>query len=206
MTLSSPARIPPASSSTRNAILEAATRAFAGKGYASTTMDDIAAMAGVSRRIIYHHFASKREILEAASVEQSARFLDEVRAAVPAGLAFDEYVFGCLCHVIEKAPSSPLFTLDIARDTDLDPVALYFASPDIIAGWVELFRGPYTEALRARTLKQDVVLEKLVAWFGRITTSYLKYPLPGETPEEIRDSLRVFFIAGLRPTVADARD
>ena len=146
----------------------------------------------------------KRERLHVA--QRLHRGVDEVRAAVPAGLAFDEYVFGCLCHVIEKAPSSPLFTLDIARDTDLDPVALYFASPDIIAGWVELFRGPYTEALRARTLKPDVALEKLVAWFGRITTSYLKYPLPGETPEEIRDSLRVFFIAALRPTVADARD
>jgi AcrR family transcriptional regulator len=195
----SAARPQPASPPTRNAILEAATRAFAGKGYSNTTMDDIAAMAGVSRRIIYHHFASKREILEAASVEQSSRFLDEVRAAVPADQPFDDYVFGCLCHIIEKAPSSPLFTLDIARDTDLDPVALYFGSPDIINAWVELFRGPYTEALRTRTLRPEVRLEKLVAWFGRITTSYLKYPLPGETQEEIRDSLRVFFVTALRP-------
>ena len=195
----SAARSQPASPPTRNAILEAATRAFAGKGYSNTTMDDIAAMAGVSRRIIYHHFASKREILEAASVEQSSRFLDEVRAAVPADQPFDDYVFGCLCHIIEKAPSSPLFTLDIARDTDLDPVALYFGSPDIINAWVELFRGPYTEALRSRTLRPEVRLEKLVAWFGRITTSYLKYPLPGETQEEIRDSLRVFFVTALRP-------
>jgi AcrR family transcriptional regulator len=52
----------------REQILDAATRAFAGSGFAGTSLDDVAAEAGVSRVILYRHFDSKadlyRKILE----------------------------------------------------------------------------------------------------------------------------------------------
>lgn len=46
-------------------ILAAAARAFATGGYADTSMDDIAAEAGVTRLIIYRHFDSKQRLYEA---------------------------------------------------------------------------------------------------------------------------------------------
>lgn len=46
-------------------ILAAAARAFATGGYADTSMDDIAAEAGVTRLIIYRHFDSKQGLYEA---------------------------------------------------------------------------------------------------------------------------------------------
>jgi TetR/AcrR family transcriptional repressor of mexJK operon len=41
------------------AIAEAATRAFLSKGYLGTNMDEIAALAAVSKRTVYQHFVDK---------------------------------------------------------------------------------------------------------------------------------------------------
>src|SRR5579864_8920974 len=46
------------------AILAAAQQLFAKRGFAATTIDDIAGRAGVAKGAVYHHFGSKEEILE----------------------------------------------------------------------------------------------------------------------------------------------
>ena len=46
----------------RQAIIEAAARAFARKGYAASSLDDVAVEAEVSKVIIYRHFESKQEL------------------------------------------------------------------------------------------------------------------------------------------------
>ena len=50
--------------SSRDSILKAGTIAFSKSGYKGTTVDDIADLAGVNRRMIYHHFGSKRGLYE----------------------------------------------------------------------------------------------------------------------------------------------
>jgi AcrR family transcriptional regulator len=47
------------------AILTVAARVFARRGYAATTIDQIAAEAGVSKLVVYRHFNSKKELYEA---------------------------------------------------------------------------------------------------------------------------------------------
>lgn len=49
----------------RQALLTAAAHAFAGGGFAGTSLDDIAAEAGVSRVLIYRHFDSKDQLYRA---------------------------------------------------------------------------------------------------------------------------------------------
>ncbi len=48
----------------RDAILMAATRLFAEKGYNGASVDAIATEAGVNKALIYYYFSGKREILE----------------------------------------------------------------------------------------------------------------------------------------------
>ncbi|MDQ3031662.1 MAG: TetR family transcriptional regulator [Myxococcota bacterium] len=47
----------------RVALVEAAYALFAERGYASTTMEDISARAGLSRRTAFRYFASKEELV-----------------------------------------------------------------------------------------------------------------------------------------------
>lgn len=47
----------------RQAILEAAKRAFQERGVQNTSMDELAALAQVSKRTVYNHFASKEALI-----------------------------------------------------------------------------------------------------------------------------------------------
>lgn len=46
----------------RQQLLGVALEVFSGTGYHATTMDDIAAMAGVTKPVLYQHFSSKRAL------------------------------------------------------------------------------------------------------------------------------------------------
>ena len=66
----------------RRAILDAATTAFLRHGYLGTSMDEIAALAGVSKQTVYKHFADKErlfsEIVTATVDEIADPNFDEV--------------------------------------------------------------------------------------------------------------------------------
>ena len=72
---------------TREAVVEAARTLFLRKGYAGTTMDDIADQAGITRRTLYNNYASKDALftqIVAETIEYAdtfARTLDETFAA-----------------------------------------------------------------------------------------------------------------------------
>lgn len=55
---------------TRQQILDASLRLFSKKGFARTTVRDIAHQAGITDAAIYYHFQSKRELLEALVEER----------------------------------------------------------------------------------------------------------------------------------------
>lgn len=55
------------------AILEAATAVFMAKGYAGTSMDDIAKLAAVSKQTVYKHFADKEKLFAAIVLATTGR-------------------------------------------------------------------------------------------------------------------------------------
>jgi len=60
----------PPSKKKRQRILDAATRLFTDQGYESTSVDDIAAVAGVSKQTVYSHFGSKENLFGVAVAEK----------------------------------------------------------------------------------------------------------------------------------------
>jgi AcrR family transcriptional regulator len=69
----------------RSAILDAALTAFSQKGYHATSLDDIAREAGVSKALIYEHFASKQE-LHADLIARNGRELTQRVAGALSGV------------------------------------------------------------------------------------------------------------------------
>ena len=55
---------------TRNQILDSSLRLFSERGFARTTVRDIARDAGITDAAIYYHFTSKRELMEALAEER----------------------------------------------------------------------------------------------------------------------------------------
>jgi AcrR family transcriptional regulator len=68
----------------REAILAAAARLFAQKGYGATTMDDIAGAAGISKATLYRYVASKEELRAVLAPELAGADLRsrDARAAI----------------------------------------------------------------------------------------------------------------------------
>jgi AcrR family transcriptional regulator len=63
-------------------IVEAAVSTFAAKGFHGSTIREIAERAGVSVPGLYHHFASKQQLLERVMDDTMDALLDATRAAV----------------------------------------------------------------------------------------------------------------------------
>lgn len=80
---------------TTEVILKAARRLFGERGFAATTIDDIAAAAQVAKGAVYHHFATKEAIFDAvfelvscdlvAEIDRAVRTEKDVLAALVAG-------------------------------------------------------------------------------------------------------------------------
>jgi AcrR family transcriptional regulator len=72
----------------RTGILDAALAAFSQSGYHSASIDDIAREAGVSKALIYEHFASKQE-LHADLIARNARELTQRIGAALVGVELE---------------------------------------------------------------------------------------------------------------------
>ncbi|MGY2221982.1 TetR/AcrR family transcriptional regulator [Pseudomonas gingeri] len=70
----------------RQAILDAAKDLFLSNGYASTSMDAVAAAAGVSKLTVYSHFNDKETLFSAAVVAKCEEQLPELFFALPVGV------------------------------------------------------------------------------------------------------------------------
>jgi AcrR family transcriptional regulator len=83
----------------REQILAAATQAFARSGFAATSLDDLAAQAGVSRAILYRHFDSKTDLYRAV--------LDRARARLAAAVGVRDFTDASIDALLGAAASDP---------------------------------------------------------------------------------------------------
>src|SRR3954452_19911047 len=72
------------SETTRQALLDSATRLFAEQGYARTSLDEIAAGARVTKGALYGHFASKQALFRVVLEQLEAAVAEDVLRAVQA--------------------------------------------------------------------------------------------------------------------------
>lgn len=63
---------------TKDAILESARQLFVDKGYAGTSMRDIAAASGVTQSLIHHHFGNKETLWREIKQRYFSEYVDEI--------------------------------------------------------------------------------------------------------------------------------
>jgi TetR/AcrR family acrAB operon transcriptional repressor len=88
---------------TRNQILDTAERVFLKKGVSRTSLEDIAAAAGVTRGAIYWHFKNKADLFDAMMQRNSLPMEEMVARASDKDLEDPlAYVRGCALAVLER--------------------------------------------------------------------------------------------------------
>jgi AcrR family transcriptional regulator len=187
-------------------ILKAAKQLFVQKGIAATSMDQVAAAAGATKRTVYNNFGSKERLVDAVFAE----IRKDLRASVPT-LAADAdagmlagFAQACLFAMsndvaiglqrviaAESTQHRPIFDSLLHDAVDL------FAEP--VANW--LIAQGLAEPVRARA-KADAAISALTAEarLDRVLGSRVPYPFPPEGGLDARDSAAVArFVDTLKP-------
>ena len=77
----------------RQSILDAAKTLFLSKGYAHTSMDAVANLAGVSKLTVYSHFTDKETLFSSAILAKCSEQLPELIFELPDGVPIQQVLF-----------------------------------------------------------------------------------------------------------------
>jgi AcrR family transcriptional regulator len=105
----------------RQLIEDAASRLFAERGYAATTLEQVASAAGVTRPLLYKHFSSKKEL----HLTLLAKHRDALLGRLAQGLGTQGSLAERILQVTDSwfayAEENPYAWLMLFRDTTGDP-------------------------------------------------------------------------------------
>jgi len=144
----------------RKTLLDAGALAFAERGFQATSMEEVASRAGVTRLIVYRHFASKEDLYRAVL----DRAVSGVAAAVSSQGDGDPTVSSVVNGFLDAAAADPegfrLLVHHSAREPDF-------------ASYSEVFRG------NAVTTAQDLIARRvpdpmLREWAARTLVALLE--------------------------------
>jgi AcrR family transcriptional regulator len=183
----------------REQILAAATRAFARAGFAATSLDAIAAEAGVTRVILYRHFESKTDLYQAvlervcallaAHVgEQPGAFTDAAIDGLLAGAAAEPAGFRLLFEHAAREPEFRSWADRFRADmTDVAHMQISALVPD--KAW----------ARWAAQLAPTVAVEAVIAWLDA------GQPDPATAADRIRRAIGGVIDAAAQPAPKSRR-
>ncbi len=182
----------------RQGILDVAVTAFNEYGYDATSMGVLAERLGLSKSAIYHHFASKDEILEQA-LDTALSGLEAVvaDAALTADRAadrLDRVLRGAVHVLVEQLPSVTLL-LRVRGNTEVERRALARRRD-----FDKRVTALVAEAQREGSLRSDIdasVVSRLA--FGMIN-SIVEWYRPGgrENADGLADDVIAIALDGLR--------
>jgi len=181
---------------TRSQILDASLRLFSEKGFARTSVRDIAQAAGITDAAIYYHFASKRELFEALIEERGfTAALEELERADIAGLtvAPEEAITSIALNALDLMYANRdflkvLFLEAIAED----PVAAEEYRM-LVGRWEKAearILRVYAEREMLRTMDVDVLAQQLVVTVIGAFADHLMSPLTSGDSEHVPPDLR----------------
>jgi AcrR family transcriptional regulator len=146
-------------------VLEAAARAFARSGFAATSMDEIAAEAGISKLMIYRDFEGKRELYEAILESFNRRLLDKVRDDPEGGASRQGQI--ALLEVAREQPDAFMLVFrHAAREPEFAPYAEEFRAFAVRTGERRLaaeIQDPVALRWTAR-VAFALTVEAIIAW------------------------------------------
>ena len=117
----------------REQLLHVAIETFARQGYHGTSMNDVALAAGVTKPVLYQHFASKRELYRALLEAVGERLIAEITAATldaPDGRAQTERGFRAYFTWVHGDPDAfrLLFGSGARRDDEFNDAVRRFTA------------------------------------------------------------------------------
>jgi AcrR family transcriptional regulator len=148
----------------REQILSAATEAFARSGFAATSLDDIAAQAGITRVILYRHFDSKTDLYQAVLDRMCARL--DAHVGEPVGGFTDASIDGLLAAAAESPAGFRLLFQHALREPEFSERIGKFRADITAAAYLQVKALVPDDGLArwAAQLAPVVAIEAVIAW------------------------------------------
>ena len=174
-------------------IIAAARLCFAESSVASTTIDQIAQQAGISRRTVYHYFHNKEAITLAVVEEQAEPFFEQMRESLlklPDN-DFRQLLIHCILFAVEKGPQVEGHQLLLGRKNAAVTADFYLRSARMRKNLHALLRDGFQQAQEAGDVDPAWRLDDLLNWMGRLVYSFIQYP---ESPKKIERMVTQFLL------------
>lgn len=144
----------------RQELLDIAAVAFAERGFANVTVDELGAAAGVSGPALYHHFAGKESLLGEMLIGISDHLLSEARQlAVDPGDLLGRLIRFHAEFSVDDAALITVHLRDLIHATPDDQRRIRRTQARYVAIWVDAIvaEHPSTEPARARAATHAVL-------------------------------------------------
>lgn len=168
-------------------LLKAAITCFVSKGIQSTTIEDIANAANVTRRTVYRYYNGKNELVAAVIDLERRRLFDRLeQACEPFQDDFPRLVEECItraAEVLSIAAGSP----DLLSGNNTADALPHMLSEESNGEWQDLFGDAYRHYHRSHP--ELGALDDIIELVGRLVLSF-RY-VPGD-PTTVRKAIRAF--------------
>jgi AcrR family transcriptional regulator len=183
---------------TRASLLVAARKLFGTRGFAATSMDDLAAEVGMTKGALYHHFAGKEAAFRAVYEQVKREVIEQVAPTFVDNEPWEALVAGCMAIL----------------DAHLDPMVrriVLLDGPSVLGGEVIheiesrygaiVLRGALRQAMHAGVIERQPLVPLARLLNGALTEACA---LISEDPEpqesrEVVGAIVERLLRGLRP-------
>ncbi|MFB8190511.1 TetR/AcrR family transcriptional regulator [Microbacterium sp. NPDC055988] len=156
-----------------DAILHAAARLFAARGYSGVSLEDIGAAVGVSGPAVYRHFAGKQALLGAVLVKVSEELINGGRQVVENTPTPDERMHGLIAFHVDFALGNAeviqVQDRDVAHLSEADRAAVRRLQRAYIELWMDTLSPLHTAGESGAD--QEELRLRVQACFGLINST-----------------------------------
>jgi AcrR family transcriptional regulator len=187
----------------REQLLEVGRTLFAEKGFEATSIEEIAARAGVSKPVVYEHFGGREGLYAVVVDREMSALLDRLTTALSAGhprLLVEQAALALLTYIEEETDGFRI----LSRDSPVAGAGATFSSLlNDIASQVEHILARQFQAQGLRTELAPMYAQMLVGMVGLTGQWWLEERRPGR--EEVAAHLVNLGWNGLRHLEAQPR-
>lgn len=189
---------------TSNRVLDGAYEQFCRKGIRSSTMEDVAKRAGVSRITVYRRFSTKDALVEQLVRREYRRYFDQFVVDIrDARSAADRVVLGFVSSLRTIRSNELISTLMIEEPSSLVPSIIGDGGRVLTSTVRRFVAGQLRREQAAGNVAAEIDVDLVAELMVRMSTSFLITPsdvVDLADDDQLADLARRFLVPMLEPT------
>ena len=183
-------------SAERDRIFKAAVARFARYGLRRTTMDDVAAAAGVSRKTVYNYFTNKSALVAEVIFDEARRVNARARRGVDLDLPSAELLVEAEVALLESARKSSYIEI-LLNPTDFGAAAEVIENSERVTEVQHEFWDPILDRISERgEFPADFDRAEAIAWLTFVHVALCARPA-GADRAQVRRLLARYVVTGV---------